>query len=1055
MLLLQFKESIEKFPQKEIEDNWYILETKSAHLELKEALQKWVIENFQTEGQQIPLSEKNKQNLKTQSYYHPSKDNSLVNDLKKSTLNLINRHSNFLDADSISLFKSRENFFQDQSKPHLTTNIRGSQESIETPRGEAIETKDFFSRLSLTYIENPNNCLSPQERDRNSRRSVDNEDQIHIIHNLDINNKEKGGSIDQANLIKNVNKVRSGEKKQKSVNLSGSSNNDNVTYSDNLTSLRTDEQSANSRNPNGHKTLSQNLNQLIRKVSGVSNNKDKALSGFANKKYQPKKSKESVLDRNQAESEMRKRVWNNEVGSIEEEAHGPVFNCYRSTEDIDMDIIDTINLKKPKSDKCNEAMIYTSDGTFSLDDDTESHNNKNIKNLKVEDMDLVENDSTRIKLQNEKKIVCDIQGILDKDKLNNIAERFSYNEKGVSPINIIGSSTNNLTSLLSQQEQQEQQQSNPIKQIPDNANNSNNSNPGFFDRFKITGDSSDKKIEIIKTCNSKQYPTLNANNTNNAKPLKNFVRANTIKVDDNKTENYLTDSYKFSGIAPKRKFTPDIGIEANPVCNKEGPLINFFKQRKRISSSGWKFGVGTQSPNLKNNNEPLSSYTNTTNNEPPTSSFSALFKSQDLKLNHSNNQMTSSHTFGTSIQRPMTTTNADKLRDQTLFFTEENEDSQLIENDQYNANLKNDLSMNKDSRNNLCRKSLDVQKSPETRNSGSGMLSLHRSYLSDGGRLPPEEPGICDFVFTVDRVGFLKQWNTKGFCLLKNWGQVHKGVIKAIIINSDGTEIFTGGGDGTLKQFSILEKKLIKNWGRVHSGAITSMKHFSPKNYLFTVSQDCSLKQWDVNKGVLHKTKTNAHKDWILCVTCHPKDGQVFTGGSDQHQKEWNISDNPTTNNSENCDEIKLGYDYGVIHKYSICSMTISSDGEFQFTGGEDNKLKQWKVRDRLLCKDFSGGHSDSIRSLSVTSDGCYLFSGGDDKQMKCWGLKEGGRLVKNFGMVHFNWIRGVTVSKTNEFVFTTSEDRYLKQWAVNSGKLVKDYGMAHNHAITGIATLG
>lgn len=310
---------------------------------------------------------------------------------------------------------------------------------------------------------------------------------------------------------------------------------------------------------------------------------------------------------------------------------------------------------------------------------------------------------------------------------------------------------------------------------------------------------------------------------------------------------------------------------------------------------------------------------------------------------------------------------------------------------------------------------------------------------------------LRDSVFTVDRVGFQKQWSSKDQSLLANWGQIHQGVIKSIIINPEGTQIFTASSDGSLKQFNIFDRSLIKNWGKIHKGAINCMEITPLSTFQLTAGQDCSIKQWCLDKSCLFKSAFDAHSDWILSIKMHPDGERVFTCSTDMHLKEWSVKDSEDEIIASNI--INEIYDYGEIHKYSITSLVITPDGNFLLTSGGDQSLKQWNIKDRILVHEFKEAHHDIIKVLACTPDSLYVFSGGDDKQLKQWSIIE-GRLVRSYGPIHSKWVRGIVITKSGKFILTSSEDCGLKQFQIDNAKLVHDYGMAHDHAITDIAIM-
>ena len=75
-------------------------------------------------------------------------------------------------------------------------------------------------------------------------------------------------------------------------------------------------------------------------------------------------------------------------------------------------------------------------------------------------------------------------------------------------------------------------------------------------------------------------------------------------------------------------------------------------------------------------------------------------------------------------------------------------------------------------------------------------------------------------------------------------------------------------------------------------------------------------------------------------------------------------------------------------HNKKVSSVAITSDNKYIVSGGEDNTVRIWNLKDRTQ-EAVLEGHSDSVISLAITSDSKYIVSCGNDKTVRIWNLQK------------------------------------------------------------------
>ena len=75
----------------------------------------------------------------------------------------------------------------------------------------------------------------------------------------------------------------------------------------------------------------------------------------------------------------------------------------------------------------------------------------------------------------------------------------------------------------------------------------------------------------------------------------------------------------------------------------------------------------------------------------------------------------------------------------------------------------------------------------------------------------------------------------------------------------------------------------------------------------------------------------------------------------------------------------------------SVYALTISPDGQYLVSAGEDRRIRLWDLTAGSMIKELRG-HTDTVYSLAFSADGTLLSSGGLDNSVKVWDF---GQAVK------------------------------------------------------------
>ncbi|MGK7874425.1 MAG: pentapeptide repeat-containing protein [Xenococcaceae cyanobacterium] len=122
--------------------------------------------------------------------------------------------------------------------------------------------------------------------------------------------------------------------------------------------------------------------------------------------------------------------------------------------------------------------------------------------------------------------------------------------------------------------------------------------------------------------------------------------------------------------------------------------------------------------------------------------------------------------------------------------------------------------------------------------------------------------------------------------------------------------------------------------------------------------------------------------------------------------------------------------------KCGIWTVAFSPDGQVMASGGNDHKVKLWKLKSGICIKTLEG-HTKRVRSVTFSNDGKFIASGSEDRTIKIWDVdsKRCLQTLEHTSRVHF-----VTFipNQDGQLLASASDDRTVKLWDFKTGKCLK-----------------
>ena len=207
-----------------------------------------------------------------------------------------------------------------------------------------------------------------------------------------------------------------------------------------------------------------------------------------------------------------------------------------------------------------------------------------------------------------------------------------------------------------------------------------------------------------------------------------------------------------------------------------------------------------------------------------------------------------------------------------------------------------------------------------------------------------------------------------------------KGATWPVSFSKYGDKIATGGPGHTVHLWDAETGELIRQIAK-HRKSLTSVALSPDGATLVTGSGDTSEHIWDVQTGELLRTLGGRVKPASPLVIA--PDGTWLVApteaGSTLGAALWNVHTGR-----------RIGSLKG--HRGPVHDVTVSWDGRYVATAGEDNTARIWdaKTGDELQTL---GGHRKAVRAVAFSPNGYRLATGSTDKAIRLWDATTGAHI--------------------------------------------------------------
>lgn len=213
-----------------------------------------------------------------------------------------------------------------------------------------------------------------------------------------------------------------------------------------------------------------------------------------------------------------------------------------------------------------------------------------------------------------------------------------------------------------------------------------------------------------------------------------------------------------------------------------------------------------------------------------------------------------------------------------------------------------------------------------------------------------------------------------------------------------------------------------------HGEVVCAVTISNPTKHVYTGGKGC-VKIWDISqsgsKGPISQLDCLQRENYIRSCKLLPDGRTLIVGGEASAICIWDIGSSPPRIKAELTSLAPACY-----------ALAISPDSKVCFSCCSDGNIAVWDLHNHALLRQFQG-HTDGASCIDISSDGTKLWTGGLDNTVRSWDLREGRQLQQhNFNSQIFSlgycptgdWLAVGMESSNVEVLHCTKPDKYLLQ---------------------------
>merc|ERR1719266_1806495 len=175
-----------------------------------------------------------------------------------------------------------------------------------------------------------------------------------------------------------------------------------------------------------------------------------------------------------------------------------------------------------------------------------------------------------------------------------------------------------------------------------------------------------------------------------------------------------------------------------------------------------------------------------------------------------------------------------------------------------------------------------------------------------------------------------------------------------------------------------------------HGEVVCAVTMSNPTKFVYTGGKGC-VKVWDITQpspsgkpSAISQLDCLQRDNYIRSIKLLPDGRTLLVGGEASTLSIWDLA--------APAPRIKAELTSGAPACYALA---ISPDSKLCFSCGSDGNIAVWDLHSQSLVRQFQG-HTDGASCIDISSDGATLWTGGLDNTVRSWDLREGRQLQQH-----------------------------------------------------------
>ncbi|KAG7221771.1 hypothetical protein INR49_028845 [Caranx melampygus] len=212
-----------------------------------------------------------------------------------------------------------------------------------------------------------------------------------------------------------------------------------------------------------------------------------------------------------------------------------------------------------------------------------------------------------------------------------------------------------------------------------------------------------------------------------------------------------------------------------------------------------------------------------------------------------------------------------------------------------------------------------------------------------------------------------------------------------------------------------------------HGEVVCAVTISNPTRHVYTGGKGC-VKIWDISqpgsKSPVSQLDCLNRDNYIRSCKLLPDGRTLIVGGEASTLTIWDLASQTPRIKAELTSSAPACY-----------ALAISPDAKVCFSCCSDGNIAVWDLHNQTLVRQFQG-HTDGASCIDISHDGTKLWTGGLDNTVRSWDLREGRQLQQHdFTSQVFMAIDShVTVAGGGKWFVSTGKDNLLNAWRTPYG---------------------